>query len=402
MTKTTKISGIVALTVVAAGLTVLFAAKPKNNAAKRWSVAMAESEMKRNPEGWMLDFSDKLRWNYCHGLVCQSFLDVYDRYGDKKFYTYVDNYADTMIYDNGEIIAYKPNEYNIDRINTGKILYRLYNTSKTEKYKLALDLQRSQLKTHPRTSEGGFWHKNVYPCQIWLDGQYMGLPFYAQYGKEFNEPAIFDDVAKQIKLVRKHLYDPQTGLYRHGWDECRKQQWADSITGQSPNVWGRADGWFALAMVDVLDFMPKNHPDRDSIITIFEEFTKAIVKYQDPQSGVWYQVLDKGNQKGNYLESSCSTMFVYALLKGVRMGYLDKSMLKPAKKGYQGILKQFIKTNTDNTISITQGCAVAGLGGKPFRSGSYDYYISEPVRDNDPKAVGPFIMASLEMEAIAD
>ncbi|MFT3738139.1 MAG: glycoside hydrolase family 88 protein [Breznakibacter sp.] len=400
MNKNLKIGGIGALVLAAAVLLLVFGAGAGKAKQKPWSVRMAESEIKRNPEGWMLDFSQKLKWNYCHGLVCQSFLDVYDRYGDEKLFAYVNQFADTMIYDNGGIIAYNPEEYSLDRINSGKILYRLYNRTKTEKYKAALALQRHQLVDHPRTQEGVFWHKKVYPCQVWLDGQYMGLPFYAQYGRDFNEPAIFDDVVSQIKLVRKHLYDPKTGLYRHAWDECREQQWADSITGQAPNVWGRAVGWWAMALVDVLDYLPQDHSGRDSVILILNDLARAVVNFQDSKTGVWYQVADQGERKGNYLESSCSTMFVYSLLKGVRNGYLDKSYLKPARKGYQGILAQFIKENGDGTISITQACSVAGLGGKPYRSGTFDYYISEPVRDNDPKAVGPFIMASLEMEAL--
>ncbi|PZX13701.1 unsaturated rhamnogalacturonyl hydrolase [Breznakibacter xylanolyticus] len=362
------------------------------------SVRMAESEMKRSPEGWMLDFSDRLKWNYCHGLVSQSFLDVYDRYGDEKFFKYVKQYADTMIYENGEIIGYKPHEFNIDRINTGKILFRLYNKTKDEKYKKALDLQRSQLKEHPRTQEGGFWHKKVYPCQMWLDGLYMGAPFYAQYGKEFNEPEVFPDVVNQFMLIRKHLYDPATGLFRHAWDECRQQAWADSITGQSAHVWGRAMGWYAMALVDALDFIPAETPRRDSMVIIFRELVQAVEKVQDPATGLWYQVLDQGTREGNYLESSCSAMFTYAILKGVRMGYLDASHRQIALKSYDGIIKNFIRENADGTISITRGCAVAGLGGKPYRSGTFEYYISEPVRDDDPKAVGPFIMASLEME----
>lgn len=400
MNKKLKIGGIGVLLFTAVVLLLVFGAVPGKEKQKPWSVRMAESEIKRNPEGWMLDFSQKLKWNYCHGLVCQSFLDVYDRYGDEKLFAYVNQFADTMIYDNGDIIAYNPDEFSLDRINSGKILYRLYNRTNTEKYKLALDLQRSQLVKHPRTNEGAFWHKKVYPCQIWLDGQYMGLPFYAQYGREFGQPDIFSDVVSQIKLVHKYLRDPRTGLYRHAWDECREQQWADSITGQAPNVWGRAVGWWAMALVDVLDYLPKNLDGRDSVVVIFNDLAKAIVKVQDDKTGLWYQVADQGGREGNYLESSCSSMFVYAMLKGVRKGYLDKSYLKPSQKGYNGILEQFIRQEADGSVSITQACAVAGLGGKPYRSGTFEYYISEPVRDNDPKAVGPFIMASLEMEAL--
>ncbi len=367
---------------------------------QKYSVWMAQSEMKRCPEAWMIDFSKKLKWNYTHGLVGKSFLDLYDSYGDSTYYNYVKAYADTMIFDDGTIWGYKPTDYNIDRINSGKILFRILKKEHNGKYKIALSNLREQLTTHPRTAEGGFWHKKVYPCQMWLDGLYMGAPFYAEYAAYDNDTAAFTDVAKQFILVKKHLYDTKTGLYFHGWDECKKQAWADSITGQSPHIWGRAVGWYFMALVDALDFIPENHPDRPEIIQIFSDLATALTNVQDSATGVWYQVLDQANREGNYLESSCSTMFAYGLYKGIRKGYLKPSFLDSANKAYHGILNTFIKENNDKTISITNCCAVAGLGGKPYRDGSYNYYISEPVRDNDPKSVGPFIMASLEYELL--
>jgi len=343
----------------------------KNNTQatqKRWSEQMAESVIKRNPEGWMLDFSKKLKWNYCHGLVSQAILDVNDAYNKPDMFEYVRQYADSIIDDNGQIYGYKIEKYNIDWLNTGKILFRIHKGDPQPKYLMALDSLRKQIDGHPRTSEGGFWHKKRYPCQMWLDGLYMGAPFYAEYSAFKNDTLAFDDISKQFKLIRKHLFIHETGLYRHGWDECKEQKWADPKTGLSPHVWGRAMGWFSMALVDVLDFIPENHKDRDTLINIFAELTEAVANVQDSETGVWYQVLDMPDSSGNYLESTCSSMFAYSMLKGMRKGYISKSYMPVAKKAYLGIIDQFIKENEDGTISITNCCSVAGLGGKtvPF------------------------------------
>ena len=365
-----------------------------------WSVRMADSDILRNPEGWMLDFSKKPTWNYCHGLVCSALEKLWKAYGDKKYYDYIKAYADTMIDTNGNIGTYKPEDYNIDKINSGKFLFSLYKETGDERYKKAIITLRNQMKTHPRTSEGGFWHKKRYPHQMWLDGLYMASPFLAQYAKEFYEPELFDDIANQIHLIDKYTRDEKTGLYYHGWDESREQRWADKETGRSPNIWGRGMGWFAMTLVDVLEFFPEDHPKRESVINITKHMAKTIKKYQDKESGLWYQVVDQGGREGNYPESSASTMFVYFLIKAVKNGYIDKNYMKTAKKGHEGIHKYFIKTDTGNMVHITQACAGAGLGGNPYRDGTYEYYINAMKRDNDPKSVGPFIMLSLEFEAI--
>jgi len=282
-------------------------------------------------------------------------------------------------------------------VNSGKFLFDLYENTKDERYLTAIKQLRDQLKTHPRTSEGGFWHKKRYPHQMWLDGLYMGAPFYAQYAAHFNQPELFDDVVKQFVLVHKYTYNPATGLNYHGWDESKEQKWADPKTGCSPHYWGRAEGWYAMALVDVLDYLPQNHSGRAKIIEILNQVSAGIKKHQDPKTGLWYQVLDQGNREGNYLEATGSSMFTYSLLKAVRKGYISKDYKTVALKAYSGILENLIKNNSDGTISLTKCCSVAGLGGNPYRDGSYEYYIKEPVRDNDPKGVGPFIMASLEM-----
>jgi len=363
-----------------------------------WSVRMADSDITRNPEGWMLDFSKEPKWNYCHGLVCSAIEQVWEASGDEKYYNYIKKYADDMIDENGVIKTYKLEDYNIDKVNSGKFLFALYARTKDVKYEKAIRTLRDQMRTHPRTSEGGFWHKKVYPHQMWLDGLYMASPFLAQYAQVFNEPALFDDVANQIIQIDKHLYDSKTGLYRHGWDESKEQKWADKSTGLSPEVWGRGMGWYAMTLVDVLDYFPRDHPKRKNILAIASKMASAIKKYQDAKSGLWYQVVDKGGQPENYLESSASTMFVYFLLKAVDHQYIDQQYRVVADKGYQGIVREFIRVNATGVVEITDACAGAGLGGNPYRDGTYTYYMHEVKRDNDPKSVGPFIMLSVIVE----
>lgn len=380
-------------------LAILFVSNCNNQKKEqKYSVRMARSTISRNPQAWMLDFSKQPKWGYCHGVVGKAMLDLWEVYDMDEFYKYIVVFTDSMVDKDGAILGYNLKDYNIDRLNSGKLLFRISQREQNDKYIKAIYRLRNQLNSHPRTKEGGFWHKKVYPHQIWLDGLYMGTPFYAQYCKEFDEYEGFKDIANQIFLVREHLYDPQTGLYKHGWDESHSQEWSDSITGQSSNIWGRGVGWFAMAIVDVLDFFPKDHPDYTKIVSILTELFPAIIKYQDEKTGVWHQVMDLPMEKGNYLESTASTMFTYVLLKSLRKGYLDNSFQTPAIKAYEGILKQFIKEEKDGTLSITNCCAGAGLGGNPYRDGSYEYYINEHVRNNDPKAVGPFIMASIEYE----
>ena len=366
--------------------------------SKPWSVRMAESEMIRTPKGWQLDFSTAPKWNYCHGLVLQSMMDVYDRYGDKKFYDYALAYADTMVQNDGSIMTYKVDDYTFDRLNSGRILFRIYEQEKQEKYKKAMDLLRTQFDGHPRNDDGGFWHKKVYENQVWLDGVYMSMPYYAEYAFRNNDVDVYQDIVNQFRTVAKHTYDAGNDVYRHACDVSKRQKWADPVTGQSQHCWGRAMGWFAMACVDVLDFMPEHEPGREEILATLEKLVKQIKARQDTKTGVWYQVIDRSGDEGNYLEATCSTMFVYTLLKAVRNGYIDPSYKDVAEKGYRGILKEFVKVDENGIVSIEKCCAVAGLGGKNNRSGDYQYYLNEPIRANDPKAVGPFILASLEWE----
>ena len=365
-----------------------------------WSVRLTESEMIRYPESWQLDFQPKLKWDYCHGLELGAMLDVYDAYGDKKIRDYAIAYADTMVHEDGSITAYKLTDYSLDRINSGKILFRIYEQTKNPKYKKALDLLYSQFEGQPRNEDGGFWHKKIYPHQMWLDGIFMASPYLVQYGATFNEPALFDEATKQILLINSKTYDPATGLFYHGWDESREQKWSNPETGCSPNFWSRSIGWYGAAIVDVLDFLPQETAGRDSIIQILQGLAKAIVKYQDPSSGTWYQVTDQGAREGNYLESSATALFIYTLAKAINKGYIGNEYIEPTQKAFDGMVKTFTRLEEDGSYTITNCCAVAGLGGdsKRYRDGSFEYYISEPIIENDPKSVGSFILAAIEYE----
>lgn len=366
---------------------------------KKLSVWMAESEIARNPEGWTIDFNEKPKWEYTHGLIMSSMQAVTKAYGDPQFFDYTERFADFMVDSVGNILTYKKSDYNIDRVNGGKFLINLYEKTGKENYRLAIEELRDQMREHPRNSEGGFWHKKVYPHQMWLDGLYMGSPFLAQYAATFDEPALFDDVANQILTMDKYGYSEETGLYHHAYDESKEQKWADPETGLSTNYWGRSIGWYSMALVDVLDFLPENHPQRPAIIAIAQKLADGIARYQSPE-GVWYQVVDQGTREGNYLEASASAMFTYFLLKGYQKGYLSEKDKENGIKAYEGMLQEFVKEEADGSLSLTQICGVAGLGGNPYRDGSYEYYIGEVIRVNDPKGVGPFILASLQYEQL--
>ncbi|QOW11959.1 glycosyl hydrolase family 88 [Kaistella flava (ex Peng et al. 2021)] len=363
---------------------------------KKWSERMALTLMKQYPQAYQLDDKTEPKWDYVHGLVMTGFEKLYKKTKDQKYYDYVKGYADATIDENGKIPSYKFENYNIDMIEAGNILFDLYDKTKEQKYLTAMQTLRSQLETHPRTTEGGFWHKKIYPNQMWLDGLFMGAPFYAHYTSKFEGGKNLNDVALQFEIIQKHLVDPKTGLLFHGWDESRKMDWANKQTGTSPNFWSRSLGWYTMALVDALDYFPKDHPKRAELISYLNSTSKAIAKYQDP-TGLWYQVTDKGNQGGNYLEATGSAMFVYAFAKGANKGYLSKEYKNLAVKGFDGLIKNLVKVSPDGSVTITEACAVAGLGGTPYRDGSFEYYVNEKKKDNDPKATGPFILAALEL-----
>jgi unsaturated rhamnogalacturonyl hydrolase len=363
---------------------------------------MLLSEMLRFPESWMLDFSKSPKWTYPSAIVLDGAEQLYKKTGKKEYYDYISGFGEKLIKEDGTILTYELEKYNIDLLNSGNVLLYLYEKEKKEKYLKALQTLRLQIAGQPRTQEGSFWHKKIYPYQVWLDGLYMGMPFYAHYTKDFskgNDAAkAYDDIVFQFDSVQKNLLDKKTGLLYHGWDESRQQAWADKQTGLSPNFWGRAMGWYGMAMVDVMDYLPQNHPGRARLISYIKSFADAIVKVQDKETGLWYQVLDKAGEKGNYTEASASAMFVYMMIKSVNKGYLPQSYKVYAKKGYNGIIKNLITVDENGVVNLNKCCAVAGLGGKPYRDGSYEYYVNEKIRSNDAKGTGPFILASIEFE----
>jgi unsaturated rhamnogalacturonyl hydrolase len=362
---------------------------------RAWSAAMASSVMQRSP---LLSS----RWHYESGVALLALKQVWRQTGEQEIYDYIKGNIDEFVGPDGSIRTYRLEEYNLDQINEGKLLFFLHETTGDERYKQAAYLLREQLRTHPCTEEGGFWHKGIYLYQMWLDGIYMASPFYAEFASRFDEPEGFDDVAHQIITIEEHTRDPDTGLLYHAWDESKSQKWADPHTGCSPRFWGRALGWYAMAIVDVLDYLPEDHTRRAQIIAIFQAAMNAVARVQDPASGVWYQVLDQRDRPGNYLESSASCMFVYAMARAVRKGILGDEYLAVARRGYDGILAEFVTVDGQGLVNLGGICAVAGLGGKPYRDGSFAYYIGEPVIANEYKGVGPFIMASMEVEMMED
>jgi unsaturated rhamnogalacturonyl hydrolase len=341
------------------------------------------------------------KWSYDMGVVLKGFEGVWMNSGDVYYFNAIQQKMDFFVQPDGSIKGYELEEYNIDHVNNGKLVLLLYRVTGKEKYKKAAEHLRSQLKTHPRTNEGGFWHKKIYTNQMWLDGLYMGAPFYAEYAMLFHEDSAFNDIANQFIWMELHARDTKTGLLYHAWDESKQQQWANKATGTSPLFWARAMGWYADALVDALDYFPAQHPKRKELMAILNRLVNAIEKQQDPATGLWYDIMNysgPGKEK-NYFEASASCQFVYAVAKGVRKGYLPAVKIGIAKKGYTGIVNKFIKEENGQT-NLHGTVKVSGLGGKPYRDGSFAYYMSEPVIVNDPKGMGAFLLASTEMEKL--
>ncbi len=339
-------------------------------------------------------------WNYEMGVVLQGFEKLVEVAVDRKYYEYTKRIIDHFITNEGEIRTYSMEEYNIDNIPTGRQLLYLYKITKEDKYKKAATLLYQQLAWQPRNKVGGYWHKLKYPTQMWLDGLYMGQPFAAEYALLFKDSKKFEDIINQFVWMEKYSRDSKTGLLYHGWDESRLQKWANPVTGRSPEFWSRAMGWYMMGLVDVLDYIPADNKRRAELIAILNRLSVALVKYQDKQEGVWWQVTDKAGKELNYLESSGSAMFVYALAKAVRKGWLAKTYLPAITKGYNGLIRNFVEVDQAGAVHYLKAVAGAGLGGVPYRDGSYDYYVNEPKRDDDLKAIGPFIQACIEYELL--
>ncbi len=362
------------------------------------SQQLSSTAMKLWPDSFLIGTDKAAKWRYDQGVILKGIESVWTATGDPKWFEYIRKSMDFYVGEDGSIKGYKAAEYNIDHINNGKVLLMLYKVTGKEKYRKAAALLRQQLATHPRTSEGGFWHKKIYPLQMWLDGLYMAQPFYAEYAELFGEDTTFNDIARQFILMEKNALDKKTGLLYHGWDESRVQRWANPTTGQSPHFWGRSLGWFGMALVDVLDYFPKDHPRHKDLVAILKRFAAATINVQDKQTGLWYDIPDRPTAKGNYPEASASCMIAYTYAKGRRQGFLDEKYSKAAGKAYDGIIKKFITTGEGGQMDLQGTVAVSGLGGNPYRDGSYEYYLSEPVIANDPKGLGAFIKCAAELE----
>ena len=338
------------------------------------------------------------KWNYIDGCMITGILERYEITGEARFLDFADRFMSGFVQEDGRIRTYDPEEYSLDNVNPAKNLFPLYDLTGKEKYRKAIELVRSQLSTMPRTPEGNFWHKLIYPNQVWLDGIYMALPFYMEYEKRFDAQKDCEDICRQIANVEIRMRDPKTGLYYHGYDASRKMYWADPDTGCSPNFWLRAEGWFILGLVDVLEIM-KDLPmgaERVHLQHMLLDLAKALSKYQDP-SGLWYQLIALPELAGNYLETSGTALISAALLKAVRLGFLPESFRAVGEKAFYGIVDHRLTKNADGTPCVTGICLVGGLGGEQHRDGSAAYYLSEPVVQNDAKGVGPLLLAYTEM-----
>ena len=393
---------------------------------QHYSEWLTYSEMQRVPKSFLLDFSTKPKWSYVMGIELEGMLDTYLTYGGEAIRQYCQEYTDTMINAKGDIRGYDILDYNLDNIRTGHFVTRMYNLYPEPKNKIAINTMMKQLQNQPRTiADKVFWHKAIYAYQVWLDGIFMGLPFRCLTAATQLKPKeavkIYDDAVNQLKITYQRTLDPKTGLNRHAYDETREAFWSDNKTGLSQHCWGRAQGWYSMALIEVLDALPEDYSRRGEVLDLLQKDLDAVIKWQDAKTGTWYQVMDSPEREGNYLESTCTAMFAYVLLKAYNKGYLGEQYRDAGIKAYKGLIKNMIRVNADKTISLTNCCSVAGLGPAATpqvieamkkinpkgsvkenkrRDGSYAYYLDEPIRDNDAKGVGPFIWASLEIEKL--
>jgi unsaturated rhamnogalacturonyl hydrolase len=382
------------------------------------SRAMAATVIKMWPTGAVLTTVHPGMWGYEEGVLLDGMAAEWHSTADGADFKYIKGAVDKYVTDDGTIPGYKADGHTLDDIEMGRAVLLVYRVTQQAKYYEAAKFLHEQLALQPRTASGGYWHKQIYPNQMWLDGAYMAEPFRAAYAATFQEPGDFDDIAKQLLLMDEHMRDPKTGLMKHGWDESKEMAWADKTTGLSPEVWARAMGWYAMALVDVLDWFPKDHPERVKVIAVLQQTLKDVMQYQDMSSGLWWQVMDQGPdvvgtigaggkmqytqrhpaKEGNFLEASASAMFVYSIAKSVRMGYLPLVYEGDAQRGWNGIQKQFVTTGADGLLVLNGTVKVGGLGGTPYRSGTFEYYVGEKAGANDAKGIGAFLLAGSEME----
>lgn len=338
----------------------------------------------------------KSTWNYIDGCMIKAVLDLFHITNNSRYLEFADEFVDHFVREDGSIKSYNPLEYNLDNVNAGKTLFDLYKLTGREKYRKAMDTVYSQLKGQPRTSTGNFWHKKIYPNQIWLDGLYMAQPFYMQYEVEYNDCKNCNDSYQQFLYVYALMRDCRNGLYYHAYDDSRQMFWCDKVTGLSDNFWLRAMGWYAMALVDVMEIMPDSMSDKKQRLnSIYRELIDAMLPYQDESTGMWYQVVNRGGIKPNYLEESGSAIFAYAIMKSVRLGYLPEEYFARGEKAFEGICKTYL-SEKEGELNLGGICLVAGLGNIGSREGTFDYYMREPIVENDAKGIAPLILAYIE------
>lgn len=344
----------------------------------------------------------KAAWNYIDGCMMTSLYTIYKQTGIKKYIDFIDKFVDYYVFEDGTIRGYDLETYNVDNLNEGRVLFDLYRETGKEKYKKAIDLLHKQVLQQPRTGTGNFWHKKIYPNQVWLDGLYMAQVFYTRYETEINGGKNYADIVKQFQSVYDNMYDKQKKLYYHGWDWSRTAFWADKQTGLSKSFWLRSVGWYTVGLVDAISYFAEDAAEyKAQLIKIFKETIEGLEQYIDPVGYMFYQVPDQMGREGNYLETSGSAMIAYAMMKGARLGYVDKKFAKVGQTVFNGICQKYL-TSTDGKLNLGGICLVAGLGpeNNPRRNGTFEYYISEPVVENDAKGTGPFVMAYTEIKQL--
>ncbi len=341
-------------------------------------------------------------WNYIDGCMMTSLYTIYKLTSNKKYLNFIDNFVDYYVFDDGTIRGYDLSTYNVDNINEGRVLFDLYKETGKLKYKRAINLLYSQLQSQPRTETGNFWHKKIYPNQVWLDGLYMAQVFYTRYETTFNRGRNYGDIVKQFRNVWHNMYDADKKLYYHGWDTSKEAFWADPETGLSKSFWLRSVGWYTVGLVDAISYFDLSRPNlKTELITIFRKTIEGLEQYIDPEKHMFWQVVDQMGREGNYVETSGSAMIAYAMMKGARLGFVDKRFAAVGEKVFNGICREYL-TETDGELNLGGICLMAGLGpeNNPTRDGTYEYYISEPIVENDAKGTGPFVMAYTEIKML--
>lgn len=363
------------------------------NSQAPWSIRMADTVLAR----WA-DLPPA--WSHEYGALFQGLLEVWKQTEDPRYLDYVKKHIDAVVDPQGRIAGYDKDKYKLDDLVSGRMLFTLLDRTGDPRYRQAAATLREQYRTHPRTSDGGFWHAGALANQMWLDGAYMGAPFYAEYAVRHEDREALDDAVRQPILLREHCRNAESGLLYHGWDESKQQAWADRKTGCSPSFWGRCTGWYFMALSDLLDIVPFSHPRYLELLATYRGLAWALLAVRTPDGGLWRLVLDQGERAGNYVEASATFMFLYGLGRGVSRGILPEGVFREAaRKGFTAARSLLVRSD-GKLLSVKDVCKTAGLGVKPGRDGSFGYYISEPVVENDLKGVAAFLLAASACEGL--